>query len=232
MANSYDISVIVPCLNEENTLGDVLVKIFATLQKMDLSYEVIVADNGSTDISVEIAKGFDVRVVHVKDRGYGNTLRQAFFEANGAFVFYGDADLSYDFGYLPTFWEIQQKGDYDLVSGSRLKGTMEPGAMPWLHRYIGTPALTTLINLMHGAHFSDSNSGMRLIRKSSLEDMNLLSEGMELSSEIYIRAKQCNLKVVEIPMDFYKDHRGRPPHLKTFQDGMRNLRCILRLSKK
>ncbi len=222
----YDISVVIPCLNEANTIGRALEKVFSTMDQTFLRYEVIVADNGSTDGTLEILKQFQVHVLHVREKGYGNALRGAFAAAQGEWIFYGDADLSYDFSKFPDFWEVAKEG-IDMVAGSRLQGTVEHGAMPWLHRYIGTPMLTWLINILYKGKYTDCNSGMRLVRSSAVKEMHLQAKGMEMSSEMYVKALKKGYTVKEIPMDFYRDKRGRAPHLRTMRDGCRNAWMIL-----
>lgn len=223
---NIQVSVVIPCLNEEETLQNVLGRVSQALSELGVSSEIILADNGSHDQSVEIAKTYATRIVHVKEKGYGSALHAGINEAQGEYVIFGDADASYDFSYIPRFFALLEEGN-DLVIGSRMTGVMEQGAMPLLHRYVGTPILTLLINSIYGLHISDSNSGMRGLRASAYKQLSLKSDGMEYVSEMLIRASFLRMKIAEFPMDFFKDKRSKPPHLRTWRDGMRNMIEIL-----
>jgi glycosyltransferase involved in cell wall biosynthesis len=220
-----DVSIIIPCLNEASTLPIVIEKALKSFKRLNLRGEVVVSDNGSTDGSVKVASKFGARVIHCAQKGYGNALRYGFKQAKGKYFIMGDADDSYDFSNIDKFVSELRKGA-DLVMGTRLKGTIHRGAMPWLHRYLGTPVLTFLINLFFGTRISDCNCGMRGLTKEAFEKLHLKSGGMEFASEMVIKAGIQNLKIMEIPIHFYKDKRGRKPHLKTWSDGWRHLKFI------
>lgn len=225
------LSIVIPCLNEEQTLGLVVKKAKASLKRLGIEGEVIVADNGSTDRSIEIAEGLGARVVHVPQRGYGCALIAGMQAAQGKYLMMGDADDSYNFEEIDPFMEEIEKG-YDLVMSTRLKGRIEPGAMPFLHRYLGTPVLTFLLNRLFKLRISDCNSGMRCLTKEAFERMQLSSHGMEFASEMLIKAGLLHLKIKEIPITLYKDKRNRPPHLNTWRDGWRHLKFMFLYSPK
>ena len=226
VTSALDVSVVLPCLNEAETLPVCISKAHEGFTQSRLTGEVLVVDNGSTDGSVELAQSLGARVVAESVRGYGSALRRGFAAARAPFIVMADTDDSYDLRYTGAFVAKLSQG-YDLVMGSRLKGTIAQGAMPWLHRYIGTPALTMAVNLLHGARISDVNCGMRGLSRDAARRMALRSTGMELASEMVVRAAQVGLKTTEIPIDFYADGRSRPPHLHTFRDGWRHLTLIL-----
>lgn len=219
------LSIVIPCLNEEETLALVIKKAQASLRNLKIAGEVIVADNGSTDRSVAIAEALGARVVHVAERGYGSALIAGMHSAEGRYILMGDADDSYNFEEIEPFLEHIQKG-FDLVIGTRLKGHIEPGAMPFLHRYLGTPVLTFILNHLFKTKISDCNSGMRCITKTAFERLHLSSRGMEFASEMLIKAGLIKLKIKEFPITLYKDKRSRPPHLNTWRDGWRHLKFM------
>ena len=221
-----DISVILPCLNEEESLPFVLEQIRETLSALPHTFEIIVADNNSTDGSVQIAEKYGARIIHVSKKGYGSTLSAGIRAAQGNYIIFADADGSYDFTYIPTCLTYLMEG-YDMVSGSRLRGTIEQDAMPPLHRYIGTPLLTFLINTFFGTNITDSNSGLKGLTKKVATQMIFKSEGMEFISEIVLQAALHKFTIKEFPIHFYKDKRTRKPHLRTWRDGLRNLSLIL-----
>ena len=223
---SPEISIVLPCLNEEETLPDCLGRAREGLEAAGLRGEIVVVDNGSTDRSAEIARSLGARVATEGVRGYGAALRRGFAEARAPWIVMADADGSYDLGGVGAFAARLAEG-CDLVMGSRLRGTIEPGAMPWLHRRVGTPALTRALNLLHGAGISDVNCGMRGFRRDAVPRMALRSDGMELASEMVIAAARAGLRIAEIPIDFRRDGRERPPHLRTFRDGWRHLSLIV-----
>jgi glycosyltransferase involved in cell wall biosynthesis len=226
MAESVDVSVVIPCLNEANSIGVCVQKAMESFRAAELGGEVVVADNGSTDGSVEIAVRLGARVVPVSQRGYGSALRAGIEAAHGAFIVMGDADDSYDFSDVPRFVAEWRKG-YEVVMGNRFRGEIKPGAMPWHHRYIGNPGLTTLLNTLFGAGIGDPHCGMRGFARAVYDRMGLRTNGMEFASEFVIKAAQLGAKMTEIPVTLWPDKRGRPPHLRSFQDGWRHLRFML-----
>ena len=223
---SVDVSVVIPCLNEANSLGSCIEKAHKALLDAGLRGEVVVGDNGSTDGSIEIAEGLGARVVRVPQRGYGAALKAGIRAARGAFIVMGDADDSYDFGEVPRFVEEWRKGN-EVVMGNRFEGEIKPGAMPWHHKYIGNPGLTMLLNVLFRSGIGDSHCGMRGFTREVFDRMDLRSSGMEFASEFVIKAAQVGAKISEIPITLWKDKRGRPPHLRSFRDGWRHLRFML-----
>ncbi|GAB4482281.1 MAG: glycosyltransferase family 2 protein [Anaerolineales bacterium] len=221
-----EISIVLPCLDEEKTIGVCIRKAQGFLQRSGAAGEVIVADNGSSDRSVEIAESLGVRVVHVSQKGYGSALRAGFAAARGKYILMADADDSYDLENLQPFFEKLRAG-YDLVMGNRFKGGILPGAMPWHHRYIGNPALSFIGRLFFHSPARDFHCGIRAFTKEAIERMKLQTTGMELASEIVIKASLLQLKVCEVPTRLFPDGRGRPPHLRSFRDGWRHLRFLL-----
>jgi len=221
-----EVSVILPCLNEEATLAKCIRAARQALDDAGLDGEVIVADNGSTDQSADIASAEGARVVSVPARGYGNALFRGFRAARGRYLVHLDADLSYECAHIPRFVEALRNGA-DLVMGSRLRGHIDPGAMPFLHRRVGTPILTHLANLFFGSHITDINCGMRGLTKVTFERLGLRAGGMEFASEMVVKAAALGMNVVEIPTDLHPDKRGRRPHLNPVRDGWRHLRFLL-----
>ena len=221
-----EISVVIPCLNEARSIGICVEKALAAFREIGIRGEVVVADNGSTDGSVEIAKSLGARVVHVATRGYGNALRKGIEEAKGEFIIMGDADDSYDFSQVPGFVAKWREG-YELVMGNRFEGGIKPGAMPWLHKYLGNPALTAILNSFFHAGIGDAYCGMRGFTKRVYERVDPRTTGMEFALELVIKAAKLRAKVTEIPVTLWPDKRGRAPHLRTFHDGWRSLRFML-----
>ena len=221
-----DVSVVIPCLNEANSIGICVGKALDAFKSGGLRGEVVVADNGSTDGSTDIAEKLGARVVSVPARGYGSALRAGIAAARGQFVIMGDADDSYDFGEVPRFVEMWRQG-YDVVMGNRFRGEIKRGAMPWHHKYIGNPGLSRLLNLFFHAGIGDSHCGMRGFTRAIYDQMDLRSTGMEFASEFVIKAAQLRAKITEIPITLWPDKRGRPPHLRSFRDGWRHLRFML-----
>ncbi len=221
-----EVSVVMPCLNEARTVGTCVAKAVAALEKLGVHGEVIVADNGSTDGSQDIARTHGARVVHAERRGYGSALQAGIAAARGAYVIMGDADDSYDFTNLEPFITRLRKGD-ELVMGNRFRGGIKPGAMPWLHRYIGNPILTGILNLFFRTPIGDAHCGLRGFRKDSYERLNLRTPGMEFASEMVVKAALHKQKMSEVPTTLSPDGRDRPPHLRSFRDGWRHLRFLL-----
>lgn len=229
MNKEYDLSVVMPCLNESNTLGICVKKAMDSFRHLGLNGEVIIADNGSTDNSVELARSLGARVVFEAEKGYGSALRRGIGEAKGAYIMMGDADDSYDFSNLEPYIKALN-GGADFVMGSRIRGRIDNGAMPALHRYLGTPVLTFISNLFFGLRLTDNNCGMRAFTKEAYKKMHLVTSGMEFASEMIIKSAKAGLKTVEVPINYYKDKRGRKPHLRSFSDGWRHLRFMLLFS--
>jgi glycosyltransferase involved in cell wall biosynthesis len=221
-----DVSVVIPCLNEAKSLEFCLKKAFAAFSKAGLRGEVIVADNGSTDGSIEIAEISGARVVRVAERGYGSALKMGINAARGQYIIMGDADDSYDFSEAPNFVDKLRQG-YDLVMGNRFAGGIKPGAMPLLHKYLGNPGLSWLVNLFFGAGVGDSYCGLRGFTRALYDKLDLRSSGMEFALEFVIKASQIGARISEIPIILWPDKRGRPPHLRSFRDGWRSLRFML-----
>ena len=221
-----EVSVVLPCLNEEATLSKCIRAANAALDGASISGEVVVADNGSTDRSREIAEEEGARLVRVAEKGYGNALYHGFKEARGRYLIHLDADMSYEFAHIPRFVK-ELRGGADLVMGSRMRGTIHPGAMPLLHRYLGTPALTALANLFFHCGITDINCGMRGLTKTGFESLGLRSGGMEFASEMVIKAALLGMEIVDIPTDLHPDQRDHKPHLSSFRDGWRHLRFLL-----
>jgi glycosyltransferase involved in cell wall biosynthesis len=230
--NSEDrpvVSVVIPCLNEAETLAGCIEAAWDGISAAGIPGEVVVGDNGSTDGSIAIAERCGAWVAHCPRRGYGNALRTGFAAARGEWILMGDADQSYDFRELPRFNAKIREG-YDMVMGSRLRGSIEPGAMPWLHRYVGNPVLSGILRLLFRSRVSDAHCGMRAFRRDALPKMDLRTSGMELASEMVIKATTAGLRMAEIPITLHKDARNRPPHLRSFRDGWRHLRYMLMMA--
>lgn len=226
--SEIEVSVVMPCLNEEATVGSCIRKARETMEKHGIKGEVVISDNGSTDRSVEISRSLGARVVHQPEKGYGNAYMKGLSEARGRYIVMADSDDSYDLTDLMRFVQPLREG-YDMVMGSRLKGEIKPGAMPGLHRF-GNPILSKFLNLIYRTGMSDAHCGMRAFTKDALERMHLRTAGMEFASEMVIKASKARLKITEIPITLHPDGRGRPPHLRTFRDGWRHLRFILMYS--
>jgi glycosyltransferase involved in cell wall biosynthesis len=224
------ISFVLPCLNEERTLGLVLAEIRRAAQSSlkDWKIEVLVVDNGSTDGSASLASSLGARVVPCASRGYGAALRQGVLASRSRYVITGDADGTYDFSESASLLAKLAQG-FDLVLGSRLKGDLPPGAMPSLHRRLGTPLLSLLIRALHGGWqgLSDCNSGFRCFERERFLQWNLRSQGMELASEMLVKAFRKGAKLAEVPVSFRPGLPGRKPHLRPFRDGLRHFHCIL-----
>lgn len=225
-AEAPEISIVMPCLNEAETIAACIHKAQQALSERGIAGEIIVADNGSTDGSQDIACALGARVIAVAERGYGNALTGGIALARGQYVVFGDADDSYDFGDVPRFLERLREG-FDLVMGNRFLGRIDPGAMPWSHRYIGNPVLTGIGRLLFGAPVGDFHCGLRAFRKDAFERMALRTTGMEFASEMVVKATLCGMRITEIPVDLHPDGRSRPPHLRSFRDGWRHLRFML-----
>jgi glycosyltransferase involved in cell wall biosynthesis len=225
-SEEIELSVVMPCLNESATVGSCVRKALGAMRQHGIRGEVIVADNGSTDGSRELAAEAGAHLVAVETRGYGSALRAGIAAARGRFVLMGDADDSYDFTHLDRFVEKLREG-YDLVMGNRFQGGILPGAMPPLHRYLGTPVLTAITRLFFRSPVGDINCGLRGFRKEAIEGLGLRTLGMEYAGEMIVKASTFGLRITEIPTTLAPDGRGRAPHLNTWRDGWRHLRFLL-----
>ena len=224
-----EVSIVMPCLNEAETLATCIRKARAAIHEHGLSAEIIVADNGSQDGSQAIARGAGARLVTAEERGYGAALRAGIEAARGTYVIVGDADDSYDFAAIYPFVERLRQGA-DLVVGNRFRGGIDPGAMPWKHRYLGNPVLTGLGRMFFRVRIGDFHCGLRGLRRLAYERMSLQATGMEFASEMVIKAALKGMNVVEIPTVLHRDGRSRPPHLRSWRDGWRHLRFMLLFS--
>lgn len=220
------VSAVIPCLNEERTLALCIAKAQATFRAMGVVAEVVIADNGSTDRSTDIARAMGARVVVEPRKGYGAALQRGIQEARGDIIIMGDADDSYDWSAIEPFVRKVQEG-YDLVMGNRFLGGIMPGAMPHLHRYLGNPVLSWIARRSFGVPIGDFHCGMRAFTRSAFKRMLLQTPGMEFATEMVANAAHQGLSIGEIPIVLHPDKRGRPPHLRSFRDGWRHLRFIL-----
>ncbi|WP_159786283.1 glycosyltransferase family 2 protein [Sodalinema gerasimenkoae] len=230
-ANLVDVSFVLPCLNEVLTLETCIKKAKIAIAELGLRGEVVVADNGSDDGSQDLAISLGARVVDVPVRGYGAALIWGINAAQGTYVVMGDADDSYDFREAVAMVQELESG-YDLVVGTRLKGRIMPGAMPWKNRYLGTPVLTAVVNSLYQSNFSDVNCGMRAFSKRAFQKLQMESPGMEFASEMLVKAAILGLKITEVPITLHPDGRDRPPHLRPWSDGWRHLKYILLFAPK
>ncbi|CCH94076.1 putative glycosyl transferase [Microcystis aeruginosa PCC 9432] len=226
---TLELSIIMPCLNEAETLATCIGKARDYLERHKIAGEVLIADNGSSDGSQEIATNSGARVVPIPERGYGSALRGGIAAAKGQYIIMGDADDSYDFTNLSPFLEKLRQG-YDLVMGNRFQGGIKPGAMPVLHKHLGNPVLTWLGRLFFGSPCGDFHCGLRGFSKQAIKQLNLRTTGMEFASEMVVKASLYGLKITEVPTTLSPDGRSRPPHLKTWRDGWRHLRFLLMYS--
>ena len=224
-----ELSVVIPALNEERTIAHCVEKAKKAIAALGAPGEVLVADNGSTDRTRAVAEGVGARVVAIDGKGYGRALRGGFSAAKGKYLIMGDADGSYDFEQAPRYVEKLREGR-DFVVGNRYKGEIEPGAMPFLNRYLGTPVLTGVMNLLFRTGIGDTNCGMRGLTKTAFERMRLKADGMEFATEMIVKASLLKMSIAEVPCDLHKDLRDRPPHLRRWRDGWRHLRFMLLFS--
>lgn len=221
-----ELSIVMPCLNESETLEICIRKAQQSLRDLNIAGEVLIADNGSTDGSQDIAVRMGARLVNIETRGYGTALRGGIAAAQGKLIIMGDADDSYDFSNLGPFIEKLREG-YDLVMGNRFKGGIKPGAMPPLHKYLGNPVLTTIGRLFFHSPSGDFHCGLRGFNKEALMRMNLRTTGMEFASEMVVKATLLKMRIAEVPTILSPDGRSRPPHLRSWRDGWRHLRFLL-----
>lgn len=232
MSEPIELTILMPCLNEAETLAACIQKARQGLDRAGVRGEILVADNGSTDGSVAIAEKLGARVVHVREKGYGSALRGGIEAALGQWIVLGDADDSYDFSHMEGFLQKFREG-YELVMGCRLPGgggTIIPGAMPWKNRWIGNPALSFVGRLFFKCPARDFHCGLRGVTKAAYKKMELKTTGMEFASEMVIKATLRSLRIAEVPVTLHPDGRSRPPHLKPWRDGWRHLRFMLLFS--
>jgi glycosyltransferase involved in cell wall biosynthesis len=225
-STEIELTILMPCLNEAETLEVCIRKALNFLQRHQIAGEVVIGDNGSTDGSQEIAKRLGARVVPVAVRGYGAAIYYGSLEARGKYVIVGDSDDSYDFSDLMPFLSAL-RGGCDLVMGNRFQGGIKPGAMPWKNRYIGNPILTAIGRLLFDCPSSDFHCGLRGYSMAAFKKMDLQTTGMEFASEMVIKSTLLGLKIVEVPTTLSPDGRSRPPHLRPWRDGWRHLRFML-----
>jgi glycosyltransferase involved in cell wall biosynthesis len=226
-----EVSVVMPCLNEEASIGDSVRQAVKALKENKIRGEVVVSDNGSTDKSVEIARKEGARVVFQPKKGYGNAYLKGLCEARGKYIIMADSDSTYPIHRLGEFTALLRQGN-DFVIGSRFRGKIMPGAMPALHRYVGNPFLTATLNVLFGMNVSDAHCGMRGFTKEAYERMQLSSPGMEFASEMVIRAGQLKLRTAEIPIEYYARSGKSASKLSSFSDGWRHLKFMVGFTRK
>ena len=229
MDTEFEVSILMPCLNEAETVGECVRKAVQALAHGAISGEVVVADNGSTDGSQEIARGMGARVVDIPTKGYGAALQGGIVATSGRYVIMGDADDSYDFSSLGSFVEQLRAGN-DLVMGNRFLGSILPGAMPPLHRYLGNPVLTAIGRIFFRSPCGDFHCGLRGFRREAIVALNLRAPGMEFATEMVVKATIRGLRITEVPTTLAPAGRTRPPHLRSWRDGWRHLRFLLMYS--
>jgi glycosyltransferase involved in cell wall biosynthesis len=221
-----DLTILMPCLNEAETLKICIERAIKLLVQHKINGEILISDNGSTDGSQEIARALGARIVECPQRGYGAALQFGIEHAEGKLILMGDSDDSYHFDEAWPMIEMLHKG-YDICMGTRLKGTIMRNAMPTLNRYLGNPVLSAIGKVLFKTNLSDFHCGMRAFKKDKLRKLNLATTGMEWASEMVVKAKLAGLKMTEVPVTLYKDGRSRPPHLRRWRDGWRHLRFML-----
>jgi glycosyltransferase involved in cell wall biosynthesis len=231
MEKQLELTIVMPCLNEAETLKTCIDKAMKYLKDNNVAGEVVIGDNGSTDGSQDIARSCGARVVDIPRKGYGSALMGAILAAKGKYVIMGDSDDSYDFSNLNPYMEKLRQG-YDLVMGNRFKGGIAKGAMPFLHYYLGNPVLSFIGKLFFGGGINDFHCGLRGFRQDIVTLLNLQTTGMEFASEMVVKAQINKLKIIEVPTTLSPDGRSRPPHLRTWRDGWRHLRFLLLYSPK
>ncbi|MFZ3383836.1 MAG: glycosyltransferase family 2 protein [Candidatus Methanoperedens sp.] len=218
------VSIIIPCMNEEKTIGVCIKKALSALEKENWGGEIIIPDN-STDNSRDIARSLGAIVVTPTNKGYGNAFLEGFWHAKGKYILLADADDTYDLSEITKFIKPLMANDADFVMGTRLKGQIKKGSMPWLHRYIGNPILTSILNELFKTNLSDSHCGMRSITRDAYDKLDLKSEGMEFASEMIIEAARKKLRITEVPITYYP--RLTPSKLHSWGDGWRHLRFMM-----
>jgi glycosyltransferase involved in cell wall biosynthesis len=218
-----ELTILMPCLNEEKTIGTCIRKAQKFIEENNIEGEILIADNGSTDNSIKIAKDNGARVVNIKKKGYGNALRYGSKEAKGIYTIMGDADDSYNFAELEDFIKYLREG-YDFVIGNRFKANLEKGAMPLLNRYIGTPIISFIGRIRSKTKIGDFNCGLRGYNTEKINNLNCVCEGMEYATEMVVMAELRNLNITNVPVNLKKDGRiNQKTHLRTFRDGFRHL---------
>jgi len=226
MPTEVETTILMPCLNEAETLATCIKKAQQALEELKVNGEVVIADNGSTDGSPQIAASLGARVVHVAEKGYGSALLGGIQAARGKYIIMGDADDSYDFTNLGPFLEKLRAG-YDLVMGNRFKGGIAPRAMPPLHRYLGNPVLTGIGRIFFRSPCGDFHCGLRGFNRAAIQRLDLRTRGMEFASETVVKASLHGRRITEVPTTLSVDGRNRPPHLRSWRDGWRHLRFLL-----
>jgi glycosyltransferase involved in cell wall biosynthesis len=222
-----EVSIIMPCLNEAQSISACIAEATTALADSGLTGEVLVVDNGSNDGSAQVAAAAGARVIHEEARGYGNACRRGLAEARGRFLVLGDADGTYDFSTLPLFVAPLLNGA-DMVMGNRLNDSMQPGAMPWLHRHFGNPFLTWTLNRLFSSRIVDAHCGLRSIKAESLRTLHLSTPGMEFASEFLVEAMRQGVRIEQVDIR-YRRRRGGRPKLRTIRDGLRHLRLLVTL---
>jgi len=225
-AASVELSIVMPCLDEAETLASCVRKAQCFVEENSISGEIIVADNGSTDASPQITRELGARLVTIQPKGYGNALMGGIQAARGRYVVMGDSDDSYDFSNLLPFLEKLRNG-HDLVMGNRFRGGIRPGAMPALHRYFGNPLLTAIGQLFFQGRVGDFYCGLRGFKRQAILDLDLRTTGMEFALEMVVKATLCKLRIAEVPIVLHPAGRTRAPHLRSWRDGWRSLRFLL-----
>lgn len=229
---TIELSVVMPCLNESETLEICIKRAKAFINENHVDGEVVIADNGSSDGSIELAKKMGARVVSVEQKGYGAALMGGIDAAKGKYIVMGDSDDSYHFDEILIFLQKLRAG-FDLVMGCRFSrggGKITPGAMPWKHKWIGNPVLTAIGQIFFRSKVKDFHCGLRAFKKEAIEKLDLRTTGMEFASEMVLKATLHGLKIAEVPVTLYKDGRSKPPHLRSWRDGWRHLRFMLMCS--
>lgn len=224
--NQIELTILMPCLNEERTLDACISKAKAFLVRANVSGEILVSDNGSMDGSVNLAQALGARVVEATHRGYGAALMAGINSAKGSYIIMGDSDDSYDFSALDDYLAKLRQG-FDLVMGNRFKGGISVGAMPFLHRYLGNPVLSFIGRLFFRVPIGDFHCGLRGFSRESILRLGLVTQGMEFASEMVVKSALAGYKIAEVPTTLRPDGRGRPAHLRTWRDGWRHLRFLL-----
>jgi glycosyltransferase involved in cell wall biosynthesis len=226
MNNGKELTILIPCLDEADTIAVCIERARKLLSDHGIDGEVLISDNGSTDSSRDVSGKAGARVVICETKGYGAALRFGIENAAGRFVLMGDADDSYHFDEAFPMIEKLREG-YDVCMGNRFKGKIHRGAMPFLHKYLGNPVLTAIGRILFGIRQGDFHCGMRAFRKDKINAIDFTTIGMEWASEMIIRSKLAGLKITEVPVNLYKDIRNRPPHLRTWRDGWAHLKFMV-----